>query len=137
MTIQIRDEVAKDLSLYLKRITYDDAYLRTDCGFTKESRKAQAYKFLDGVSDVEKSLNKEKRNIEIRDEKAKPLSLYLKRITYEDAYRRTDSGVTEESRKAQAYKFLDGVSNLEKSLNEELSRQSLNKNKEQAQGIRR
>jgi hypothetical protein len=58
MTIQIRDEKVRDLFLYLKRITFEDAYRKTDSGFTEEKRKAQAYSFLDGLSDAEKSLNK-------------------------------------------------------------------------------
>jgi len=59
MQIEIRDEYARSLSLFLKRITYEDAFRRTDCGYTDENRKAQAYRFLDGVSDVEKSLNEQ------------------------------------------------------------------------------
>jgi len=59
MKIEISDEYASALSLYLKRITYDDAFRRTDCGFTAEKRKEQAYRFLDGVSDVEKAVNEE------------------------------------------------------------------------------
>jgi hypothetical protein len=59
MTIQINDENARSLSLFLKRITYEDAFRRTDSGFTAEARKSQAYRFLDGVTDVEKALNEE------------------------------------------------------------------------------
>jgi hypothetical protein len=57
MTFQIRDEFARDFSLYLKRITFEDAYNKTDSGFTGQKRKEQAYRFLEGVADVEKSLN--------------------------------------------------------------------------------
>ncbi|MDR2941740.1 MAG: hypothetical protein LBV17_04015 [Treponema sp.] len=56
MTIQIDDKKAKSLSLFLKRITYEDAFRRTDVGFTAEARKEQAYRFLDVVMDLEKSL---------------------------------------------------------------------------------
>jgi hypothetical protein len=59
MVIQVNDKNARELSLFLKRITYDDAFRRTDCGFTDEARKKQAYRFLEGVSDVETSLNEE------------------------------------------------------------------------------
>ena len=59
MNIEICDEYARSLSLFLKRVTYDDAFRRTDCGFTAENRKAQAYRFLDGVSDVERAVNEE------------------------------------------------------------------------------
>jgi len=65
-------------------------------------------------------------------------SLYLKRITFEDAYRRTDSGYTEEKRKEQAYEFLQGCTTVEEVLNEELYRLSIKKNTEQqTQGIKR
>jgi len=130
------DELTRQLSLFLKRITYGDAYRRTDCGFTEENRKTQAYRFLDGIADMEKSLSGEKRNIQIREERARDLSLFLKRITYDDAYRRTDCGFTEEKKKAQAYLFLDGVAAVEKSLDEEISRQPNKKNQEN-QGIKR
>jgi len=75
--------------------------------------------------------------IQIRDEFARDFSLYLKRLTFEDAYRRTDSGFTEEKRKEQAYRFLEGVTDAEKSLNEEIYQQSLKKNTEQSQANKR
>jgi len=56
MKIEIRDERARDFALFLERMTYEDAYRRTDCGFTEENRKAQAYRFLEGASDVENSI---------------------------------------------------------------------------------
>jgi len=56
MKIEIRDERARDFALFLKRMTYEDAYRRTDCGFTEENRKAQAYRFLEGAADVENSI---------------------------------------------------------------------------------
>ena len=56
--LSIRDEAhAKALALYLKRITFEDALRRTDCGFSDEDRKEQAYTFLHAVNDVEKGLN--------------------------------------------------------------------------------
>jgi len=61
MKIEIRDKYAKALALYMKRITYEDAYRRTDSGYTEENRKAQAYDFLEGVTDVENSIIKEIR----------------------------------------------------------------------------
>jgi len=67
MTIEINDEYASSLSLFLKRVTYDDAYRRTDCGFTAENRKAQAYRFLDGVSDVERSVNEELHKLYLKE----------------------------------------------------------------------
>jgi len=60
MTIKllIRDEEhAKALALYLKRITFEDALRRTDCGYSDEDRKEQAYTFLHAINDVEKCLN--------------------------------------------------------------------------------
>jgi len=59
MTIEIRDDRARDFSLYLKRMTYEDAYRRTDCGYTAEGRKSQAYRFLEGATSVETSLNEQ------------------------------------------------------------------------------
>jgi hypothetical protein len=59
MKIEIKDEYASSLSLFLKRLTYEDVYRRTDCGFTAENRKAQTYYFLAGVSDVERAVNQE------------------------------------------------------------------------------
>jgi hypothetical protein len=73
--------------------------------------------------------------IDIDEKNARALSLYLKRITYEDAFRRTDSGYTDEARKEQAYRFLDGVINVEKSINEELYKQRNTPN--QTNGIKR
>jgi len=73
--------------------------------------------------------------IEIRDENARAFSLFMNRITYEDAYRRTDCGFTEENRKTQAYKFLAGVAEVEKSLNEQIALQR--KKEEQTQGVKR
>jgi hypothetical protein len=52
MKIEIRDERA----LFLKRMTYEDAYRRTDSGYTNDYRKAQAYRFLEGAADVENSI---------------------------------------------------------------------------------
>jgi len=76
--------------------------------------------------------------IEIRDENARSLALYMKRITYEDAFRRTDSGFTEEKRKEQAYRFLDGVSDVENSIYKEIEQQNIIKRKEeQTQGVTR
>jgi len=76
--------------------------------------------------------------IEIRDEYAKPLALYMKRITYEDAYRRTDSGYTEENRKAQAYDFLEGVTDVENSIIKEIRLKREQEEKlEQTQGVKR
>jgi len=56
MKIEIRDERARDFALFLKRMTYEDAYRRTDSGYTEENRKAQAYRFLEGAIDVENSI---------------------------------------------------------------------------------
>ena len=69
---------------------------------------------------------------------ARRFSLYLKRITFEDAYRRTDCGYTEEKRKEQAYEFLHGCTTVEGLLNEELHKLTIKKNTEQqTQGIKR
>jgi hypothetical protein len=69
---------------------------------------------------------------------ARNFSLYLKRITFEDAYRRTDCGYTEEKRKEQAYAFLKGCTTVEEVLNDELYRLSIKKNTEQqTQGVKR
>jgi hypothetical protein len=56
MKIEIRDERASDFALFLKRMTYEDAYRRTDSGYTEEKRKEQAYRFLEGAADVENSI---------------------------------------------------------------------------------
>jgi len=56
MKIEIRDERARDFALFLKRMTYEDAYRRTDSGYTEEKRKSQAYRFLEGAADVENSI---------------------------------------------------------------------------------
>jgi len=56
--IDIRSEKhARALALYLKRITYEDAYRRTDCGYSDEGRKEQAYMFLHALNDVQEGLN--------------------------------------------------------------------------------
>ena len=56
--VDIRSEKhARALALYLKRITFEDALRRTDCGYSDEDRKEQAYTFLHAVNDVEKCLN--------------------------------------------------------------------------------
>ena len=56
--VDIRSENhARALALYLKRITFEDAYRRTDCGYSDEDRKEQAYTFLHAINDVEKGLN--------------------------------------------------------------------------------
>jgi len=60
MTIKltIRSEKhARALALYLKRITFEDALRRTDCGYSDDERKEQAYTFLHAINDVEKGLN--------------------------------------------------------------------------------
>ena len=55
--LSIRSEKhAKALALYLKRITYEDAYKRTDCGYSDEERKEQAYTFLNAINDVQDCL---------------------------------------------------------------------------------
>jgi hypothetical protein len=48
---------------------------------------------------------------------AKALAVFCKRVTFEDAYRRTD-GETEEERKAMAYKILAALSDVETCLSE-------------------
>ena len=56
--VEIRSEKeARALALYLKRITFEDALRRTDCGYSDEDRKEQAYTFIDALNDVEKGLN--------------------------------------------------------------------------------
>jgi len=59
MKLTISRDNAKVLALYVKRVTYDDAYRRTDCGDTEEKRKAMAYRILVALSEVEKGLEKE------------------------------------------------------------------------------
>jgi hypothetical protein len=46
------------------------------------------------------------------------LAIFLKRITYEDAYNRSEAGDGETHRKAQAYHFLNIVGKLENYLAE-------------------
>jgi len=76
--------------------------------------------------------------IEIRDDRARDFSLFLKRLNDIDAYNKTDCGFTEEARKKQSYRFLEGIVSVEQSLNEKISQQSLKKNTErQTQGMKR
>ena len=54
----------------------------------------------------------------IRNEKnAKALAKFLKRVTFDDAYRRAD-GETEDERKAMAYQILNALSDVEACLEE-------------------
>jgi hypothetical protein len=48
---------------------------------------------------------------------AEALAVFCKRVTFEDAYRRTD-GEAEEERKAMAYRILAALSDVETSLRE-------------------
>ena len=43
------------LAVFLKRVTFDDAYRRAD-GDTEAARKEMAYRILDGLSEVKKAL---------------------------------------------------------------------------------
>jgi len=57
VTLTIRsEEHANALALYLKRMTYEDALRRTDCGYSDEDRKEQAYTFLNAINDVQDCL---------------------------------------------------------------------------------
>ena len=56
MKLTIRNnENAKALAVFLKRVTFDDAYNRAD-GETKDERTSMAYKILNALSDVEACL---------------------------------------------------------------------------------
>ena len=48
---------------------------------------------------------------------AATLAVFLKRVTFDDAYRRAD-GETETARKEMAYRILKGLKNVEKALAE-------------------
>jgi len=43
---------AMDLAVFIKRVTYDDAYRRSD-GETEEARKEMAYRILSVLGDVQ------------------------------------------------------------------------------------
>jgi len=57
LTIEIENDNAAVLAVFLRRVTYEDAYRRAN-GETEEKRKEMAYKILEAMGDVEKCLNK-------------------------------------------------------------------------------
>jgi len=58
-----------------------------------------------------------KIQVTFRNEKAaRAVAEFCKRVTFDDAYRRT-AGETEESRKTAAYEMLDGLADIESALN--------------------
>jgi len=69
MKIEIRDDRAKDFFLFLNRLNDIDAYNKTDCGFTNEARRKQAYRFLEGIASVEYSLKEQIHKQSLKREK--------------------------------------------------------------------
>jgi len=57
MQLTISKENAEVLAVFVKRVTYDDAYRRSH-GETEEDRKAMAYRILEALSEVEACLTK-------------------------------------------------------------------------------
>jgi hypothetical protein len=58
MTITIENDYnAEALSVFCKRVTFDDAYRRAH-GETKADRKAMSYRILDAIANIETGLEK-------------------------------------------------------------------------------